>query len=77
MVTGIPTDLVEPIDLPEQLPGKPGYQTILNWIKKGVTGPDGKNVKLRAYRIGAKRWVSLAAVSDFLAKLNAETATNG
>ncbi|HEY1065007.1 MAG TPA: DUF1580 domain-containing protein [Pirellulales bacterium] len=66
----IPKDLIPLGDVASLLPWNPSATTILGWTTRGVIGPNKKRVRLRSLRIGAKRWVSRAAVDQFIADLN-------
>lgn len=50
--------------------------TVMRWAHDGVIGPDGKRIWLATLRVGGRRGVTLAALEEFLAKLNADTAAD-
>lgn len=47
--------------------------TVMRWAHDGVIGPDGERIWLATLRVGGRRGVTLAALEEFLAKLNADT----
>jgi hypothetical protein len=46
--------------------GNPHKSTIVRWILRGVRGPDGRRVKLRAWRFGARWMTTPAAAEEFV-----------
>jgi hypothetical protein len=60
-------------DVAALIPGRVGTldpSTIWRWALRGVSGPGGKRVKLRAAKIGGRWTTSREAVSEFLLALN-------
>ena len=41
------------------------FSTLMRWILKGATGPDGKRVRLEAVRIGGRYLTSREAIQRF------------
>jgi len=50
----------------DQLAGKPHHTTLQRWATVGVNG-----VVLRTVKVGARRFIPLAALDEFIAALNA------
>ncbi len=57
---------------PDYIPGRPTISTCWRWATHGVRG-----VKLSTVIIGGRRYVTLAALEDFLAALNSGEAAKG
>lgn len=47
--------------------------TVMRWANDGVRGPNGERVRLATLRVGGRRLVTLAALEQFLATLNADS----
>jgi hypothetical protein len=47
--------------------------TVMRWGSDGVIGPDGERIRLATLRVGGRRLITLDALEDFLAKLNADS----
>lgn len=47
--------------------------TVMRWAHDGVIGPDGERIRLATLKVGGRRLITLAALEDFLAKLNADS----
>lgn len=53
---------------PDFIPGRPNISTCWRWATHGVRG-----VKLATVIIGGRRFVTMAALEEFLSRLNADT----
>lgn len=54
------------------LPGAPRTRAgILNWVRRGVVGADGRTYKLRAYRVGHMWVTTRLALDEFIAATSA------
>ena len=61
-------DAIPLTKVPDFIPGRPNISTCWRWASKGVRG-----VKLATIIIGGRRYVTLAALEDFLESLNTDT----
>jgi hypothetical protein len=46
--------------------GYPHKATVIRWILKGVRTPDGRRVKLRAWRFGSRWMTNTESVEEFI-----------
>ena len=61
--------------VPSLLPGNPSQSTVWRWLREGVPGPDGKQMKLASYKVGHRRFVTRDAIDAFILASNGGTST--